>query len=216
MRKHVSSRTIRRCVFCALLLPLLIAVAPVRAESPSGAALVAALRRGGYVILMRHASSPSAAPVAVHSNPDNVQRERQLDEQGQATARAMGEAFRRLKIPIGAVLSSPTYRALETVKVAKLGQPTTFPELGQFEGGMSAEKSGARANWLKAKVAERPAAGTNTLVVTHYPNIAEAFPQEANGLAEGEALILHPDNHDGASLVARVKIDEWTSFTAAQ
>ena len=90
---------------------------------------MAALQRGGYVILMRHASSPSAAPDAAHANTDNVHQERQLDQQGRSSARAMGEAFRRLKIVIGQVLSSPTYRALETVKVAGVGRPIPLPSL---------------------------------------------------------------------------------------
>ena len=178
--------------------------------------LVGALQRGGYVILMRHASSPGTAPDAAHANADNPRLERQLDEQGQASARAMGEAFRQLKIPIGKVLSSPTYRALETVKLAKLGPPTTFPELGQSEQGMSADESGTSAALLKAKTAEHPAAGTNTLIVTHYPNIAAVFPQEAEGLAEGEALILRPDKGRSASVVARVKIDEWASLATTR
>ena len=127
----------------------------------------------------------------------------------------MGEAFRRLKIPIGKVLSSPTYRALETVKLAKLGQPTTFLELAQSVQGVSADNTGTRAAWLRAKTAERPAAGTNTLIVTHYPNIAEAFPQEAEGLAEGEALILHPDKGDRTSVMTSIKIDEWASLAAS-
>lgn len=128
----------------------------------------------------------------------------------------MGDAFRRLKIPIGRVLSSPTYRALEAVKLAKLGPPTVFPELGQSEQGMPADDSGTRAAWLKAKAAEHPSAGSNTLIVAHYPNIAEAFPQEADGLAEGEALILRPGKGDRAFLLARVKIDEWTSLAATR
>jgi phosphohistidine phosphatase SixA len=216
MSTSLSSPASRRPVLrMLLLLPLLLAVAVVHGdEALAKADLIAALQRGGYVILLRHASSPGTAPDAAHSNADNTRLERQLDEQGQASARAMGDAFRRLKIPIGEVLSSPTYRALETVKLAKLGRPTTFPELGQPEQSMSADKSGTRAAWLKAKTAERPAAGTNTLIVTHSPNIAEAFPHESDGLAEGEALILRPDNGDEASFVARVKIDEWASLAA--
>jgi hypothetical protein len=45
--------------------------------------------------------------------------------------------------------------------------------------------------------------------VTHYPNIIEAYPEGAAGLADGEALILHPDGHGGATLVARVMIGDW-------
>jgi phosphohistidine phosphatase SixA len=44
-------------------------------------------------------------------------------------ARAMGKALRDLKIPIGTVLTSPTYRALETIQYASFGNPEAFPEL---------------------------------------------------------------------------------------
>lgn len=212
-----SSHSMGRPVPGTYLLLALLTVAAVRAdESFSKADLVAALQRGGYVILMRHASSPGTPPDAAHADADNIRLERQLDEQGQTSARAMGEAFRRLNMPIGEVLSSPTYRALETVKLAKFRRVTSFPELGESEQSKSADQGGGRAAWLRAKVAERPTAGTNTLIVTHYPNIAEAFPQDADGLVEGEALILRSGNGNGASVVARVKIDEWASLTATR
>ena len=54
--------------------------------------------------------------------------------------------------------------------------------------------------------------GKNTIIVTHYPNITEAFPQAAAGLADGEALILHPDGRGSAALVARLKIGEWSGL----
>ena len=200
----MSSPAIGQLDHRKLLLPLLFAVAVVHGdESMSKNDLVAALQRGGCVILMRHASAPGTAPDAAYSNAENTQLERQLDEQGQASARAMGDAFRQLKIPVGKILSSPAYRALETVKFSKLGQPTTFPELGPPELGMSAGKSGTRAAWLKGKIAEHPASGTNTLIVTHCPNIAEAFPQDTDGLAEGEAMILRPDKGHRISRCAR-------------
>src|SRR3954471_20085729 len=87
----------------------------VCAEQLEGPALVTALRQGGYVIVMRHPSSPFTQPDKATANPDNPNLERQLDETGRNTARAMGEAVRTLHIPIGDVLSSPTYRALEAV-----------------------------------------------------------------------------------------------------
>src|SRR5689334_17850544 len=84
------------------------------AAMPIGMEWVPALRTGGYVIVMRHASSPSTPPDSSSVNPDNEKHERQLDEAGRTAAREMGEALKRLRIPIGLVLSSPTYRALET------------------------------------------------------------------------------------------------------
>ena len=45
----------------------------------------------------------------------------------------------------------------------------------------------------KPESPQTPPAGKNTVIVTHYPNIVEVYPEGANALAEGEALILHPD-----------------------
>jgi len=187
--------------------PLLLLAAAAEAQSLSGEALVKALQKGGYVLVMRHASSPRETPDAKTANADNVNRERQLDEEGRATATAMGKALRELKIPIGAVYSSPTYRALETVRLAQLGNPKPVPELG--DGGRSMQASSdAQAEWLKKKITEFPQ-GTDTILVTHFPNISRAFPQWSSGLADGEALIFGPDGKGGAALVARVKIEEW-------
>ena len=192
-----------------LSLSALIAVSASIGDSLSGRDLLAALRGGGYVILMRHANSPRDPPDPTVANADNKQFERQLDEAGRASARKMGEALRHLKIPIGEVFSSPTYRALETIRLAKLGPPTTLPELGDSGRSMAADRTGARGAWLKAKSAESPARGRNTLIVTHFPNIREAYPQDIAGFADGEALILHPDGRGGAQVIARVKIEDW-------
>lgn len=203
--------TVRRFAF--LLWPVLMTVNPAHGDALAGKDLVAALHAGGYVILMRHANSPRSAPDAAQADADNVQHERQLDAEGRSSARDMGDALRRLQIPIGQVLSSPTYRALETIKFARMGQPTTFEQLGDSGQSMMADNSGARANWLMAKSAERPAPGKNTVIVTHFPNIKEAYPESAAGLADGEALILQPDGRGGAQVVARVKMDEWARLT---
>jgi len=174
--------------------------------------LVSALRSGGYVIVMRHASSPPDPPAAAQANADNLQRERQLDESGRASARAMGDALRRLKIPVGRVLSSPTYRALETLRMAQLGPVQTYPELGDAGHSMQGDSSGLRGAWLRTHVETPPPQDTNTVIVTHFPNLTEAFPAETKELADGEALIFKPDGHGGATLVARVKIGEWTQL----
>lgn len=108
-------------------LTLLLAACAAQAQTLSGEALVKALQKGGYVILMRHASSPREAPDAKTANSDNLDRERQLDEEGRSTATAMGQALRQLKIPIGEVFSSPTYRALETVRLEQFGTPQSVP-----------------------------------------------------------------------------------------
>jgi phosphohistidine phosphatase SixA len=184
-------------------------------QTLAGDALATALRAGGYVIVMRHASSPRTPPAQGLANPDNTQMERQLDELGRTSARNMGDALRRLQIPIGAVLSSPTYRALETLRLARLGEPKTFPELGDSGASMQAQTDGKRGAWLLAQTAELPQPGLNTVIVTHNPNMNEAFPSTAAGMADGEAIVFRPDGKGSASVIARVKIEDWKNMTAA-
>jgi phosphohistidine phosphatase SixA len=180
------------------------------AQDLHGEVLVRILQKGGYILVMRHASSPREAPDKQTANPDNSKPERQLDEVGRNTAIAMGKALRDLRIPIGNVLSSPTYRALETVRLAQFGAPQIFAELG--DNGQSMQGGTAvQATWLQKRVAQFPT-GTNTIVVTHLPNITGAFPQLASGLEDGEALIFGPDGKGQAILVTRVKIGEWPAM----
>ena len=179
------------------------------AQSPPGADLVAALRRGGHVIVMRHARSPQQPPDEQNANPDNVQRERQLDAAGRASAAAFGDALRRLKIPVGDVLTSPTYRARETVRYAQLPDARSYEELG--DGGQSMKTAtDTQGGWLREKVNALPR-GTNTIIVTHMPNIGRAFPDLAN-VTDGEALVFGADGKGGARLVGRIPIDQWPTF----
>jgi phosphohistidine phosphatase SixA len=188
---------IRTLSFLALVL-----AGTANAQQLQGDALVKALRQGGYVIVMRHASSPRDVPDKAAANPDNVKPERQLDPEGRASATAMGKALRDLKIPIGAVLTSPTYRALETIRYGQFGNPQTFPELGDNGQSMSGGTE-AQATWLRKKVTELPK-GTNTIIVTHMPNMSRAFPESTANLADGEAVIFGK-----SGVVARVKIEDW-------
>jgi phosphohistidine phosphatase SixA len=180
---------------------------PTSGQTLSGEALVKALQQGGYVLVVRHASSARETPDRGSANSDNVNLERQLDEKGRKSATAMGEAIRALKIPVGAVLTSPTYRAQETVRLARLPNPQPQVELG--DGGQSMQGvTQSQTAWLKKKVMEFPR-GTNTILVTHLPNMSTAFPQWTVGLADGETLVFGPDAHGGAMVVARIKIEQW-------
>jgi phosphohistidine phosphatase SixA len=172
----------------------------------SGDALVQSLQKGGYVVVMRHAASPREVPDKSKANPDNTKPERQLDAEGRASATAFGQTLRDLKIPIGEVLTSPTYRALETAKYAQLPNPQPIPELGD-NGQSMAGGTAAQAAWLQKRITQMPK-GTNTLLITHQPNLVGAFPQLAQGVQDGEALIFGPDT----TLVSRVKIDEWSKL----
>jgi len=205
MKSHWRIR--RDLTLVAAIAGVLLASGGASAQQLQGKSLVSALQRGGYVILMRHANAPRELPSAQTADPENVHLERQLDETGRTTAVAFGKALRDLKISIGQVLSSPTYRAFETARYAQLPTPRAIPELGDNGQSMQLTKE-SQAAWLQKHVTEFPS-GSNTIIITHQPNIAGAFPQWSDNLSEGEALILGPDGKGGARLIARVKIEEW-------
>ena len=198
----------RTAAFCLTT----VAIASAQDALLHGHGLVSAMRQGGYVLVMRHASSPGKAPERAAAQADNLNDERELDQSGIESARAMGRAIRQLKIPIGEIESSATYRALQTLRCAGLSASKALPELGDSDATTDTSAAARRAAWLKHRVDELPAVGTNTLLVTHAPNILAAFGPEAEDIAEGEVLMFKPDGKGSAALVARIKIQDWPAL----
>src|SRR5947209_3305973 len=92
---------------------LLVSATPAWADPPAPADLVPALRRGGYVLFVRH---PKTNPDQADTDPwhlDNVKAQRQLSDEGRRQAKALGESLRALKVPVGKVIASKFNRAQE-------------------------------------------------------------------------------------------------------
>jgi phosphohistidine phosphatase SixA len=190
----------------ALLVPFaaaaLLGSAAAFAATLSDDRLAEELRKGGYVIVMRHASAEREAPE--RPSPANANRERQLDEHGRNTMTAMRSAFRRLEVRVGEVWSSPAFRARETAE--HLGFGFRRLQIAEELGGESGD-----AAWLRARAAQPPAEGHNSVIITHARNLSQAFGEEASGMRDGEALIYRPGEGE-ATLVARLEIEEWASL----
>ena len=206
--RHICQRWLQLAAACLAVATVFSAAA----QPLSGAPLLEALQRGGYVLVMRHASSPRLPPERAVAEPDNIHLERQLDETGRMTSRAMGEAIRKLHIPIGDIWSSPTYRALQTIRLASFGEARTVPQLDEGPQGMQAKAEESRTAWLRKAVRIRPRTGTNTLIVTHTPNILGAFGKEASAIQDGETLVFDPNAKGSKALVARIRIQAWQSL----
>jgi hypothetical protein len=99
-----------------------------------------------------------------------------------------------------------------TIRLLGIGPANMLDELGDGGHGMAPDHSGAPAAWLLARLREAPAAGTNTLVVTHFPNIREACADNASELGDGEALIVHAGRDGNVAVVARVKMGDWSQL----
>lgn len=193
----------------ALLAAAALAARSTDAAALSGAQLIERLRAGGCVLVMRHARSPNAMPDAHTANPDNPHRERQLDEAGAADARALGAAVRALRVPIGPIYSSPTYRARETIRLSRLGEPQIIEQLAESQRGMAGAAEHSQIEWLREAAKRRPPAHSNALIVTHTPNILGAFGSGAAGIRAGESLVFEPRGARGTRLLGRISVAEW-------
>ena len=136
------------------------------------------------------------------------------DELGNAKAKEIGEAFRKLRIPVGQIQSSVFNRAIETGTLMGLGEVTSTPDLA--EGGLVVTpiENNRRAQALRKVAATVPPAGTNIVVVTHKPNILDAFGKEWFDVREGEASVFQPGG-GGYKLIVRVQADEWSKLAQA-
>ena len=172
---------------------------------------VAGLRQGGHVIVFRHGATHNDQADTDPLNHDNVAKQRLLSDRGREVARQMGDAFRTLGIPLGQVYTSKFNRAIETGKLVSGADVVATPDV--TEGGLvvSPNENNRRTQTLRALVATPPDPGTNTLIVTHKPNILDAFGKDWFEIREGEASIFKPEAGGTYTLVARVQISQWAT-----
>src|SRR5205085_12205446 len=162
---------------------------------------IKALRGGGHVIVFRHGATHQDQADTDPLNIANVAQQRQLSDQGRALARAIGESMRKLGIPVGQVVTSQFNRAVETGTLLGFGAVTSTADI--TEGGLVVTpiENNRRAAAFKKLTATAPPAGANVLLVSHKPNIMDAFGKDWFDLREGEASIFKPDGNGGAKLV---------------
>src|SRR5262249_21900915 len=137
-----------------------------------------AVRQGGYVIVFRHGATHQDQADTDPLNPKNVAQQRQLNEAGRAKAKEIGEAFRKLRIPAGHTNPGVTTRAVHTAP--RMGRGGATPPADPAEGGRVGTpiENNRRAQALRKLAATVPPAGTNIVVVTHKPNILDAFGKD--------------------------------------
>jgi phosphohistidine phosphatase SixA len=190
-------------------LPALAQTAPARPE------WIDALRQGGHVIVVRHGATHADQADTDPLNPQNTDKQRHLNDSGRALARAMGQGMRKLGIPVGEVRTSLFQRAVETGTLLGFGEVKPTADL--TEGGLvvSPNENNRRAQALRRLAATAPPAGTNIVLVTHKPNIMDAFGRGWFDLREGEASVFRPDGNGGHALVVRVQAAEWSKLAEA-
>jgi len=192
----------------------LVALAPsVHAEDAK--AVAAALKQGGYVIVFRHGATTvdkgGTDPMGAGRGKSTA-TERQLSPRGRQAAREIGSAFKTLRIPIGAVYTSQLQRAVDTGRLISGKEVTTTADLSEAGEHVTPGEKDRRAEAMLKIAATRPAKGTNTVLVSHKPNIVDAFGKDWSDVGEGEASIFKPDGSGKFVFVGRVQANDWSEL----
>jgi broad specificity phosphatase PhoE len=194
-----------------------VALVPAISQSQTladDAAIASGLRAGGLVILIRHGATFADQADTDPFNLDNITAQRNLNESGKELARAFGGALRQAGIPIGKVYTSKFNRAYETATLAGFTDIEKTADL--TEGGLvvTPNENNRRAEALRRLLATSPKPGTNTVLITHKPNIVDALGKDWFDVKEGEASIFRPDNGKYV-LVARLQMADWPRIAMA-
>jgi phosphohistidine phosphatase SixA len=186
-------------------------------RSPAAASdqeIAQALRTGGLVIVLRHVATFADKADTDPLNFDNIAAQRNLNDKGKMLAKQFGDSLHQVGVPVGKVYTSKYNRGYETAVLAGFKDIEKTADL--TEGGLvaSPNENNRRAEAFRALLATPPQAGTNTILVTHYPNIIAALGKDWFDVKEGEASIFRPEN-GSYKLLARIQMDEWPRIAAA-
>jgi broad specificity phosphatase PhoE len=173
-----------------------------------------ALRAGGLVVVVRHGATFPDQADTDPLNFENIAAQRNLNDKGKALAKAFGEALRQVGIPVGKVYTSKYNRAYETAVIAGFNDIEKTADL--TEGGLvvSPNENSRRIGAFHKMLGTAPKPGTNTILITHKPNIVDALGKDWFDVKEGEASVFRPEN-GSYKLLARVQMDEWPRIAAA-
>ena len=120
------------------------------------------LRTPGAVVVLRHSYAPGGFDPP-DARLDDCSTQRNLDDTGRGQAGRIGEAFRQQGIAVGAVLSSPRCRCLDTARLA-FGRVEAWEVLQGALG--DADRRRRQLAEIRQRIAEHQS-GVPLVLVTH-------------------------------------------------
>ena len=170
--------------------------------------LVDQLQRGGLVLVLRHAATDQSKQDEQPVDLTDCSTQRHLSTEGRAQARAIGQAVRRLRLPIGEVLTSRFCRTRETARLA-FGRGTVEPALLNTIASTHDARWSSQIRAARRLIGTRPPIGTLTVLVTHGVVVSDATGLT---LDEGETLVFRPLGNSRYRLVGRIAAGDWSAL----
>ena len=177
------------------------------------AAIAQALKRGGYVVYLRHGRTRYDQVEIERNNREagrfdlnNCDTQRQLSDFGRSELKAIGDQFRQLNISFDRVYSSRYCRAIESANYFVDKAETTENLSNEARVGLDP----ANKPRTLAFFAEKPAPGKNNFMMAHG-----GIFWEATGFVIQEAHAVVMDPNDLSVLVARIAPNDWAAIVKA-
>jgi phosphohistidine phosphatase SixA len=199
---------------CRLALIAILA-ASSHAAAADTAQLITSLKQGGYVLVFRHTATDDSQKDVYPFRFDDMSAQRQLSEKGRDMARQIGSAVKELAIPIGDVFTSRLNRAVEAGKLISgrdVKPVDALTDSSNASASGMANPAGANAKAgqaVRQLVDAPPKPGTNTVLITHKTNFADAFGKDAGDVQEGEAFVYKAKDSGPAIFAGRIKPADW-------
>ncbi len=180
------------------------------AEIPAVAETLEQLRKGGFVLYLRHGRTDNTKPdryPAVDLKDCSTQRP--LNEDGVKMAGRVGDEIRKARIPIGEIRISPLCRVIDTVAAAFPHHAYTIDNDLMYTANLTdAEKAPIIAN-TRRQLSSPVALGGNRLLIAHAPNLMDLmgyFPKE------GTLVVFRPRGDGAFDYVASIPPTLWPSL----
>jgi len=159
------------------------------------------LREGGAVIAFRHALAPGTFDPPGFK-PGVCSTQRNLNDEGRAQARRIGEWFKAAGLQPARVRSSPWCRCLDTGTLA-FGKAEPWAALGSPRGATEATNAASLAELRRALAAASAPRRPFEVWVTHMFVLSDLAGTNS---ASGEGLVLRTDGAGGVKVLGRLQV----------
>lgn len=212
---QISRAIVRALATTTLALTCSLPATYVSAQTASPDSLLRELKKGGMVLFMRHGETGPAYADRSQAVIGDCSTQRNLNALGRQQNEKMAEAIKVLRVPIGKVLTSDFCRSWQTAEALfgktgytvtnKLTVPLTYPGVSKSDADLN------NIN-LNALLSEKPAAASNTFLVSHGINVQLATGYHPN--VQGEVVVFQPEGNGKYARMGSLLPDDWSRLAS--